>query len=102
MAKNYPYCLDRNGNHDSGNLGSYHLVYLVVNTLKGGKSMNLEQLSTRDLINELLKRKEVQNFHGGNYQSVELIGKYDHRNIELPASYEIILFDQLQKSHKHL
>ncbi|KRK49011.1 hypothetical protein [Secundilactobacillus kimchicus] len=60
----------------------------------------VSDFSTKELLTELSKRKEVQYLRAGLYQKWKLIGKYGNRDIELPDEYGVLLItDVLRPSN---
>lgn len=60
----------------------------------------LGNISTQQLIEELVKRKEVQLFDCGLYQQWQLIGRYSNRQIELPKEYQVLLLRPSNLTYK--
>lgn len=51
----------------------------------------VSDFSTKELLTELSKRKEVHYLRAGLYQKWKLVGKYGNRDIELPDEYGVLL-----------
>ena len=53
--------------------------------------MNITEISTKELTEELAKRKGIQHVIAVLYQEFSVIGKYRHRGIEFPEKYELLI-----------
>lgn len=53
--------------------------------------MDLSDLSTSELLQELCKRKGIQLLNAGIYANYEVRGKYSKRYDEFPDSYEVLV-----------
>lgn len=61
----------------------------------------LKNISSSELIDELIERNEIVKLKGGIYHAWELLPKYKYRNVFLPKDYDLFitkdLFCNLQK-----
>lgn len=57
--------------------------------------MDINEISTKELIKALSKRKGVQHVDAGTYQNFEVVGKYEHHGIEFPGKYELLIIKHI-------
>lgn len=55
----------------------------------------LKNISTPELIDELIKREEIVKLKAGVYREWELLPKYKYRTAILPKDYEIFIKKRL-------